>query len=232
MSFSRLFPISTREESVHNGGGFLRIGLLLAALVLGSFPLQAEAGVIIEVEHSTATAGGTGSFDLVLLNGGGAVDVSGFSFELSVAAGSGVTFTGVDTNTSAPYLFGTLQQSPFTFNTFPTYDFTASDSVWTAPGYVTLSSPDVVGLEHVSYQVAPGTPAGGVPVSIVIGDNSQLLDANGNPIPFIRENDDIIVTASVTPVPEPSSLLAGLIGVALVIVARRGGVLRPGGIVS
>jgi hypothetical protein len=83
---------------------------VLAALLLGLWPGSADAGVVIQVDNSTAPTGGSGTFDVILSNTGtSAQTVSGFSVELSVAAASGVEFTGVTAvTTAAPYIFGTL----------------------------------------------------------------------------------------------------------------------------
>jgi hypothetical protein len=139
---------------------------------------------------------------------GSATDVSGFSIELSVSAGSGITFTSADTNTSAPYIFGTLQAPPLVFDSFPNHSFTASDSSQSPPFVVTLNPGDTVGLEHVSYFVAPGTRGGAITVSIVSGANTGVFDVDGDPIttpPVTFTDGTITVTGSTAPVPEPSS---------------------------
>jgi hypothetical protein len=204
---------------------FFRALFTLAALASSLYPRVASAGLVIEVENASAQAGGTGSFDVVLAATSGTFDVSAFSVELSVAAGSGVTFTGasVDT-TTAPYLFTTLQEPPLTFDSFPTNDFTASDSDMTSPGFVTLSGPPTTtfGVENVTFAVAPGTPAGPVAVSIVIGNNTQILDLTGDILPTTAVNGTITIGASA--VPEPSSLIMGLSSVGLisgVVVMKR-----------
>jgi hypothetical protein len=188
----------------------------VTVLLLSLLPSTASAGLILQVENATAQAGGTGSFDVVLSVTDGTFQVSGFSAELAVAAGSGITFAGasVDT-TSAPYVFTTLQAPPLTFATFPTTDFIASDSSMTAPGFVTLSAPPTVtvGIEHVTFAVAAGTPDGAVPVSIVIGDNTQILDVAGSILPSTAANGTIAISSSA--VPEPSSVILGFCGLGL-----------------
>jgi hypothetical protein len=222
MSVNRLVSVSIREGSAHIRPAVICTPLALAALVLGVFPTPARAAPILQVQNSSALAGGAGSFDVVLTVTEGTFQVSGFSVDLTVPSGSGVTFTGASINTTtAPYIFTTLQAPPLTFATFPTTDFTASDSSMTSPGYVTLSAPPsrTVGLEHVSYAVAPGTHAGPVTVSIVSGNKTQLLDLNANTIPFTPTNGTIAIDTAV--VPEPSSLLTGIIAAACLVVLRR-----------
>ncbi len=183
--------------------------LTLALSAVLMFAGRSEASLVIQVQNSTAEVGGVGAFDVVLVNTGGSFDVSAFSFELSIAAGSGVSFTGATTDTAlAPYLFTSLQESPFTFNAFPTHTFIASDSSWTAPGYVTLDQTgQIVGLARVSYAVASGAAVGGLAVSIVIGDGTQINDLGGELIGF-QSIDGAITVGGSTAVPEPSSLIA------------------------
>lgn len=201
--------------------GRLAVGFTLTALtalLLGLFPAPASADLVLSVGNASAQAGGTGSFDVVLsATNSETFQVAGFSVELAVAPSSGVSFTAASAlTTTAPYIFTTLQLPPLTFSSFPNYDFIASDSYLSSPGYVTLSAPVTVGLENVSFAVAAGTPAGDVPVSILgIGVTTEILDNNGNPIPFDAMNGTITVTSS-TVVPEPSSLVTGLTSLALV----------------
>src|SRR6266436_2978754 len=118
----------------------LRRGVAAAALALAAFPLWAAPGtaradLILQIQDSIAAPGGTGSFDVILKNPGASVNVGGFGIELSVPAGTGVTFTGVNTDTAPaePYIFGTLQSPPFSFDTFPNMQFSATDSDMTPP---------------------------------------------------------------------------------------------------
>jgi PEP-CTERM motif len=217
ISFDRRISTATRLQAFRRR---LVSGLTLLALavfMLSLMPPPAAAGLILQVENATAQAGGTGSFDVVLAATDGTFQVSGFSVELSVAAGSGVTFTGasVDT-TTAPYVFTVLQEPPFTFATFPTTDFTVSDSSMTSPGYVTLMGPPTVtvGIEHVTFAVGSGTPDGAAAISVVAGDNTQILDVNADFLSFATT--DGTITVSSIAVPEPSSAIMGFLGMVLV----------------
>jgi len=201
-----------------------RVGLgftltALIAVVLALVPTPVSAGLVLQVENASAQAGGTGSFDVVLAATSGSFAVSAFSVELSVDSGSGVTFTGASVNTtSEPYIFTTLQAPPLTFGSFPTFDFTASDSDMTSPGYVTLSAAGtaILGVENVTFDVTPGTPAGPIVVSIVSGFNTTVLDVNANSLPFTTADGTITVGASA--VPEPSALIQGVTAAAMVLI--------------
>ncbi len=197
-----------------------------AALIgfgLGLTDTPASAGLVIQVENAAAQAGGTGSFDVVISATSGSFDVSAFSVELSVDPGSGIQFTDASVNTTnESYVFGTLQSAPpFAVGSLPTTDLIVADSEMTAPGYVTLAGPptETLGLEHVTFTVAPGTPGGIVPVSIMIGPNTQILDINANSFGFDTTNGAITVSGSA--VPEPSAIALGLTAAAVGLMIGR-----------
>ncbi len=190
----------------------------VAVLALAVSAAPARADLTISVLDSTVSAGGTGSFDVVLQDTGGTFQVGGFQIELAVGAGSGLTFTAADTNTLEPYIFGTYQSAPFPFapNPFPNMDFVAGDTDMTAPGFVTLNPGDVLGLAHVSFAVAAGTPPGGIDVMLV-GANTGLNDVTGAPVPAGTADGTVTVAA----VPEPSALALGSVGGALLLAFGR-----------
>jgi hypothetical protein len=181
--------------------------------------MPARANLIMSVIHSSASPGGTGSFDVVLIDadapGSATHPVNAFSVELTVPGTSGIKFTAADVNTTAaPYIFGTLQTPPFTFDTFPTTDVTVAD--FDPPGASTPIGPgQEFGLGHLSYSVAPGTPLGLVAVSFVAAGTS-LTDPNGNPIAFSASTD-----GSISVVPEPSALVLTAIGGAALLGCLR-----------
>jgi hypothetical protein len=202
------------------------LALAIAMPLLGVSPTRAVAGLVLTVEPSSAPAGGVGSFDVLLSDTGGSYQIGSFSVELAVATNSHIEFTAASTNTTmASYIFGTLQSPPFYFNTFPIQDFTVSDASFTSPYYVTLTTGEVVGLEHVTYSVAAGTAPGPVTVTLAdIGTGTSLADAIGNNVTFTASNGTITVTPS--GVPEPSSLVlmtTALLGTASIAGVRRYG---------
>lgn len=202
--------------------------LLLAAVALAVPAARpADASLDLSILTSTANAGGTGSFDVLISSSGGSFDVSGFSFNLQVASNSGILFTGVTAGTvSAPYIFGTLQSSPFSSNTFPTTRFIASDSSLSAPFTVTVGPGSTFGLGRVSYSVAAGTAPGPIAVSFLgttgLNRTTEVNDINGDPF-AITATGGTITVAGAGSVPEPASAVlvaTGLAGAGL-IAARR-----------
>lgn len=211
--------LPTPSPSRPSARGRLAGAVALAALVLGLAPSPSRADLTIQVLDSSAPAGGTGSFDVVLINTDAAgttpYSVNSFSVEVSVPGGSGVSFTAADTGTTAaPYIFGTLQTPPFTFDTFPTQDVTVSD--FAAPGSAMLVNPgDEFGLGHFTYSLTAGFTG---PVTVTLGGGTSLTDPNANAITFVSGNG----TISTRPVPEPSTLMMAALGGSMLLgYARR-----------
>lgn len=178
--------------------------------------IQVATGDPVEV-------GGTGAIDVLLFTQDADYEISAFSFELSVAPDSGIVFTGVTTNTLyASYVFGTAQMPPLSFDDFPTSQFTASDSLFSAPGHTTLAANRLFGLARVSYSVASDTPAAPVPVRLLAGAGTMVLDASGAPIDdlWIAGGSAIFVVPSAV-VPEPSSVTLLAIAGASLLGLRR-----------
>lgn len=207
MSLDRTYFMTLCQKKARRPFQTLASLSALAMMLLGYSPGHAKAGLVLIAENSTASAGGIGSFDVVLTSTSGTFAVSGFSVELMVAANSGIKFTGASGNTTiASYLFGSVQSPPLSFGPFPGTDFTATDTDFTAPGSVMLAPGQTFGLEHVSYSIAAGTVAGPIGISIVTGNNTNISDVNANFFPVTTTNGTITVTS--TAVPEPPSIFA------------------------
>jgi PEP-CTERM motif len=219
MAMTQLPSTAPRSRGALRPLSNLAAALAVLAVLAPGAARPARADMVIQVADSSSAPGGTGSFDVTLQNTGGTFQIAGFSVELSVPAGSGVSFTGVTVDTvAAPYLFVTLQSPPFTFDTFPTQDFSATDFDLTTPGFITSNPDDHFGLAHVTYQVAFGAPGGDVTVSLVPAGTS-LSDPNADGIPATLEGGSISIAGAI---PEPSSLVLLGLGASLVAVARAG----------
>jgi hypothetical protein len=186
----------------------------------------AHAGLVFSVNTVSAAAGSAGNTTLeVSLTNDGTVatpQIAAFQFELSVAAGSGVTFTAADVSTvNNPYIFGAdTSAPPLSFDPFPNTDFTASD-VYTIPGGgVVLGAGQTVGLGRVTFDVAPSA-SGDIQVTIVPNFADSVLDQNGNPIDLSYQfvNGSIDVPAVVV-VAEPAGLVLALLGIAAAYPVR------------
>ena len=228
MKAPRLFFLTSQAGAAlgRSTPGFVAAATLALAFLGG--PPAARAALVIETAPVpiTAQAGGTGSFEVLLRDTGGTYSVAGFSIDLSVPAGSGISFTGADTNTASnPYIFGTYQSAPFPFaspdfpaTTFPASTLNALDTDMAAPS-VALNPGDVVGLADVHFSVAPGTAPGPVTVTFQ-GPGTSLSDANGAAVPVTVPPS---FTITVTAVPEPSAVLLLGLGAAssFALIRRR-----------
>jgi hypothetical protein len=211
-----------------------RLGLI-AVIVVGiatlSLASRSDAGFVISVADVTATAGSSGSFDVLISNtnslGGASYSVGSDVLELALTGISGVTFTGVTIDTTTPYIYltsgTTLGGGPLSFDNFPNTGFTASDSEFSPLDdfQQTIAPGMSFGLAHVSYNVAAGTAPGVGLLDIVVnadGSATSLSDASGNNVPFTTLDGSFTVTPSV--VPEPSTILLTATGFALVLLGR------------
>ena len=195
----------------------------VAALLLGSMAAPARADLIITVLDSFAAPGETGTFDITITNTGpSAVDISSFSIEPTLSPASGVHFTDVTMATTLTYIFagssGVSASAPFSYNTFPTSDFVATDSSFATNGYQTIGAGTTLGLAHVLYSVDTGTPSGSVPVTLDL-TGTALTDVAGNFLSFTPANGTITIASRA--VPEPSAVLLVAVGGGLMFLRRR-----------
>ena len=191
------------------------VGLLAATLLAVAVPpVRADLPPLeIEVLNSTASAPGTGSFDVVLTNPSStpSAAVAGFSVELTIASPY-INFTAVNTPsnylfTSTGSLFGGLQLDVLSASELLAYDVALSGGVALNPG-------DIYGLMNVTYSVGAGAATGPYSVTIAdVGVSTSLSDTIGNSLAFGTANGTIQIQGTVT-TPEPSSLtVAALAGV-------------------
>lgn len=206
-----------------NGCRFAAAALGLTAVLALAAGRTEAANLSLSIEPSAASAGGVGAFDVYLEVSGGSANVSGFSFGLEVVPGSGITFTGAtDSPTTAPYLFSSPETFAFTLGS-AAWSLNASDSMFSAPGHVTLAAGARVGLGRVFYAVAAGAPAGNVVVSFQLNGVTEVFDEDGyTPLAFDATPGTITINAGGGAIPEPASLvMMGLAAAPLLVAARR-----------
>ncbi len=208
---------------MNSKSGRLKQYRLLGIAALGFIAMAApgRASLIMTVQPVSYAAGTTGDvLDVTLANTNpSAVTIAGFSFGLSVGT-SNLSFTGVNTGTTtAPYIFD--GQSLFGPDisvqppNLPGQTIEGQDVYAVPLGGSTLGSGAVLGLGHISFNLAAGTPPGGIPLSFIPADDS-LIDPLGNAIAFSAESGVVTVTNG-APVPEPATY--AFAGIALMVLA-------------
>jgi hypothetical protein len=190
----------------------LGIPALIAAALILSTALPARAGIIVSVESVSANQGTTGNtLEVDVQNTGAPVDIASFSFEISVAGGSGVSFTGADINTALNvYIFaGNSAQGP-NIDTATGTTLDASDNA--VSGSTTLGTNSTLALGRVLFDVASSAPVGPVTVSLTPFPSTSLTDPNLNDIPIDTLNSGTITITGTSVVPEPTALVSATVG--------------------
>jgi hypothetical protein len=188
------------------------IPALLAAALILSTALPTRAGIIVSVESVSANTGTTGNtLEVDVQNTGAPVDIASFSFEISVAAGSGVSFTGADISTAANvYIFaGNSAQGP-NIDTLTGTTLDASDNA--ASGSTTLGTNSTLALGRVFFDVSSSAPVGPVIVSLTPFPSTSLSDPNLNNIPIDTLSSGTITISGTSVVPEPPALVSATVG--------------------
>jgi hypothetical protein len=167
------------------------------------------------VPDVVAAPGSTGSFDVTLQNPSTStqdVTVGGFNIDIRLADTSKVTFTGIDAMTTVPYVFTTSGSFGFLGSVLGGgIEVTGNDLALPPANGVTLTPGEMLGLAHVSYQVAANAAPGVVPVPLVhLGSGTTLADENGVSIDFGTMNGTITIAGAA--VPEPGSLVMLALG--------------------
>ena len=188
-------------------------GFVLALAVLALAGAKAEATLIVSAVPTSASIGSSGNgFDIVLTNTGmSSVDIGGFVVDISVASGSGVTFTGANISTTLPYIFG--MNGLFSPNIGVVSNgglsLNASDIFATPLSGATIGSGVTVGLAHILFDVASNANPGVVTVTISPFPATNLSNFLGNDVPIdTLSNGSITLIRGTTPVvPEPSAMV-------------------------
>ena len=203
-----------------------------ATLLMACLP--AQANIVLSVVPATAVAGSVGDFlDIDITNSGpSAQNISAFTLALSVGASSGITFTGGNESSAATYLFTSLDSfdialgQPYTAVPPPSGQSVQASDLSLGGTGTTIASGSTFGLGHIEFDVAPGTPAGPVTVSLAATCLSfdvctSLSDFAGSAVPFTVSDGAITVTPGTSAVPEPGTLWLGLLGVVAIARLRR-----------
>jgi hypothetical protein len=204
----------------------------LSIVAVLDVPSVSSADLIITAPNVVATAGSSGSFDILIENMPNVVgttptyNVAADSIEIALGQMlSGVSFTGATNATDATYIYTDSGAGPsgssLSFDNFPNTTFTASDSQFPPQGssdplYQAIAPGATFGLVNVTYSVDPLAIASTGAISFQdIGGGTSLSDTNGDAIPFtVRNGSFTISPAALTP--EPASIVSLLIGVACV----------------
>ena len=188
---------------------------------------SANAGLLLSVQPTTqaVSAGGGGTFDVILTNSGpSSVTVGGFSFEIN-SNNLGLSLTGANISTAAPYIFGGSGFAGFNIATATGQTLDASDFFSVINSGATLGSGATVGLGHVSFSTLPGA-SGSATVSFSGFPFTSFSDQVGQNLTFtVSSGGTINITGGTTPVPEPATfgpaVLAILAGIWRVRSLRR-----------
>lgn len=197
---------------------------VVSLAVLGLTSLVAQAAIVVSAETVSAAPGSTGYVEVFLQNSSAVPEeLSAFSGDL-VLSGSGVRFTGVDDQTTRPYVFGSEGTGVLSFDSFPNTGFIASDISLNAAGFVSLLPGATYGLARVQFDVASAASGGLRPITFKIGPTTELVNELG--VPYAAPNlaftsGGINVLGPVAAVPEPSSTAIFLIGSGSTILAAR-----------
>lgn len=201
--------MKTRQIVNHRTFFVLALGLA-ASLTLAE---QSKAALVINVGGSTASAGGSGTFDITLENtdAQSSFDIAAFSIDISMASGSNILFFKVEE--ASNYIFESI------FDKFiissPTFPKDPPSEALTVVGgslsdaSVPLGFGGSLGLIRVSYQVAADAESGVFDIQVHVGPGKTELSGPGaNPLEFTVHSGAITVLGDPQVIPEPSSIIA------------------------
>ena len=188
----------------------------VAGLLLLGEP-HAQASLIVAAPSITAAPGNFGNFDVVLQNtGGSAVGIGGFSFGITTT-NPGITFTAVNTSTTAVYIFAGLSTFGPDISVATGTTLTASDSPTTLPTPVLVASGATVGLGNVTYNIANNVTIGNFEITLIAYPATSLVNGTGS----INIPIDTLQNGSIQVVPEPGTLLLFPTALGMILLTRR-----------
>ena len=193
--------------------------LLLAPQVKGD-------GIVLSVEDVSATAGSSGTFDVLLTNDGTTTqNIAVVAFGLTTTD-TNISFNDVTTGTTtAPYIFPVSAFGPDIVLAASNQSVSALDEDGSAAFTGTDVAPGATyALGSVSYTIAGGASSGEIAdIDFVDYPTTSLSDAAANNVDFTAESGTITVQTLST-VPEPSTALplcAAVLALAALIRGRR-----------
>jgi hypothetical protein len=203
-----------------NQNGLRKNSILLAGLGLCLMAaLPAHGSMIVSIESVTAGVGtNNDSLDVLLTNTGpSAISVGSFTFNVSTSDTS-IVFTDVSTATAtAPYIFSSSLFGPDLTGPNSGQTFTLEPSDIGGTGDVSIGSGDTVGLGHVLFDVTNGATTG--PFAVTLGPTpavTSLANGSGN----VTVNTLTNGTITITPVPEPATVLPAALAFLIALAAR------------
>ncbi len=199
------------------------VRVLLWAAASGLAAPACHAGLTISIDPTTISAapGSTGSFDVNLVNSmdGTAAYIGGDVVEIDLVGGSGIHFTGADTNTAAAYIFSLSVDdnygsslgavgTPDTSITISDNDDAGVDSE------TTVAAGSTFGLARIFYSVdAVGSASASLSIASEDSGNSTLVNGTGTVSYAFGTQGGTLDVPSAAATPEPSTLvLAGIAG--------------------
>jgi hypothetical protein len=192
-----------------------QISAVTLTLTLFGIAGAGRADLVLSAPTLSVSPGSSGAFDLLITNtnptGGASYFLAADTLELLQTGASGINFTEVNTATAIPYVFTVPGVDngggPFSFDTFPTSGFDASDSEFGGLGFDEIAPGAVFGIAHVLYSVDVGAILGSR--DLTFGPGTSLSDTNGDPVGVTFLNGALNVSA----VPEPSTLVLLALGI-------------------
>jgi hypothetical protein len=198
-----------------------------ATLLLALAPADGHAGAVIVVQSVSAKAGSSNiTLDVTISNTGPSpIMIGGFAF--GVSAGSGVTFTAVDTSTALPYIFAghslfgpdiSIQPPNLPGTTLQAGDNYASPGMGISLG---VGANNALGLGDVHLNVSSTSATGPIAITLASFPETNLSNQNGIDITA----GTTFTSGTVTVVPQPTSAVPAAIAMAMGFVywlRRRG----------
>ncbi len=203
-------------------------GIALAILITEATGRPAVAGSLtIVAPNVTATAGGTASFDVLLVNNDStSYNIAGDAFTLTLSPSTGVTFTDATTLTLTQYIYKASSDVDLgvpLYDTLPGTSFTAADTIDLPFTSQEVDPGATFGLGRVTFTVDPGVAAGTV-FQLNLATFADVPEALNGPGPDFPSFPYDVINGSITivSVPEPSSVvMACTAAVAGLVVAGR-----------